>query len=73
MSLVTALSSGLAGYRSAIERLAGASARPSRGPVETDLPADVVEMRVSQVAAAASIKALRTADEFLGSLLDVVR
>ena len=73
MSIGWVFDSGLAGYRSAIDRLTGAASRVAHGPIEGDLPTDLVTMKSEQIAASASLKVIRTADELLGSILDTVR
>ena len=73
MSIGWVFNSGEAGYRNAIDRLTDTASRVARGPAESDLPADLVEMEVERVAASVSFKVIRTADEILGSILDIVR
>lgn len=65
--------SGVEGYRAAIDRAAAAGERIARGARENDLPSDLVMLRESRVTASAAIAVIRTADEVLGSLLDVKR
>ncbi len=73
MPIATVFHAGFDGYRRALDRLANTSGRVARGPVESDLSADLVEMRIDRHAAAASLGVIRTADEMVGTILDVVR
>ena len=50
-----------------------ATAGPAQGAESTDLPGAMVDMLMAQRAFSAQLRVLKTADEMIGTLLDLVR
>jgi hypothetical protein len=68
---IDAMSSALLGMQSAAQRLDSAGSRIASGNLDT-LAADVVDLVTSNVQMKASVAVGRTADQTLGTLLDMV-
>jgi flagellar hook protein FlgE len=69
--MISSLGSAVAGMASAVDRFDRASARIAQ-PSPPDLIGDRVEQITAQHAFEASIATVRTADEMLGTLIDIV-
>lgn len=78
MSLSPLLSSGLQGFHSATQGMQGAAQKIVHAGVEVkgsepvSVEESVVDLKVYQRSAEASAKVVKTADEVLGTLLDVL-
>lgn len=70
--MVGAIDQGLAGLNAGIERLDTAAGRVARGGADGDLARNVVETMRARQGVRASLVAIRTADETVGTLLDVL-
>ena len=65
------MSSALAGMQSATQRLDAAGSSIASGSSDS-LAADVVELSMSKVQMSAAVAVSRTADQMMGTLLDMV-
>ncbi len=76
MAISLGLGSALAGMRSASERLGKTGERISKAgtglPGEGNLTRDLVDLKIEKASFSANVKVAKTADEMLGTLLDIV-
>lgn len=80
MEINSAFSSGVSGFHSASKQIVESSERIANQSVAVDsnakqgaesITAEIVNMKVAEVQAKASAKVITTADEMIGSLIDV--
>ncbi len=72
MSAIGPLNAGLAGLHANIERLERGAEHVARAGVSDALPDHLVDMLTSQRGVEASARVVKTADEMIGTLLDVL-
>jgi flagellar hook protein FlgE len=70
-SMISSISSAMSGMAAAAQRFDRASARIAQ-PQPDDLVHDRVDQIIAQHAFAANVATVRTADEMLGTLIDIV-
>jgi hypothetical protein len=71
MQAIDSASVGLSAALQRFDRTAASIARAGT-PGESDLVADLVTLRTEKIAVAASARVLRTADEMLGTVIDLL-
>jgi hypothetical protein len=64
--------SALSGLRANLGNFERSASRLAREGIEGDLAGNLVQLQVDKHAVSASVAAVRTADEMIGSLLDVL-
>jgi hypothetical protein len=70
--MVGAIDQGLIGIAAGFERLDTAAARIARDGAEGDLAGSMIELMQARQQVRASVAVVRTADETIGTLLDVL-
>ncbi len=70
--MVGAINQGLSGIAAGFERLDKAAVRVSRDGVEGDLAGNMIDLMRARHQVRASAAVFRTADETIGTLLDVL-
>ena len=71
-SMVGAIDQGLSGIAAGFERLDKAAARVARDGAEGDLAGNMIDLMKARHQVRASVAVIRTADETIGTLLDVL-
>lgn len=82
MDIHSAFSSGVSGFHSASRQISESSERIANQPLSLDsasnvqqdgesVTAELINMKVAEVQAKASAKVITTADEMIGTLIDV--
>ena len=70
--MVGAIDQGLSGVAAGLERLDRAAGRIARDGAEGDLAGNMIDLMRARHQVRASVAVLRTADETIGTLLDVL-
>ena len=73
MAVISGIDAGIAGWKAALKSLDRTAQQIASNSDEVDPAQSMVDLKVAETSAKANLKTIKTADEMIGTLLDLVR